>query len=285
MALLAVALVLAAAPTPAPPPAWSTLDSAQRTRAIVELKASPWPGRLAAAAGRFLGTPYVVSPLGEGEGPDADPLVRFDAVDCLTMVEQSLALALAADDAAVVPVLNRVRYSGPPSYGHRNHVMEAQWLPRQLEEGWLRDVTRAYGGPATVQVKKVITAATWEGALGRSLELDASARATGEFELDVIPAPAAAKALAQAPSGLVVVVVRADAPSKVTRISHVGVLVHRASGPVLRHASSLRRRVVDEPLAHFLEQNRAARWALEGLAVYEPLAPASADGGSAALLW
>jgi hypothetical protein len=268
-----LALILAVSP------AWSAMDVAERTRAIEELKSQPWPDRLAAATAPFRGTPYAVSPLGEGEGPDPDPLVRFDAIDCLTLVEEGLALSTAPDDARLVATLNRVRYSGAPSYGHRNHVMEAQWLPHLVQEGWLKDVTRAYGGKATRRVKKALTAATWKGKLGRSLALEPGDQAKGEFELDVIPAGAVLSALASAPEGLVLVVVRADSPSMVTRVSHVAVLVHGPQGPTLRHASSTRHQVVDEPLAHFLAQNRKASWALEGLAVYEPVQPPGDDGG------
>lgn len=260
-------------------PGWSSLDAPQRTEAMVKLKKESWPGRLAAATARFLGTPYAVSPLGEGEGPDPDPRVRLDAVDCLTMVEQALALSTAEDDGSLVDTLDRIRYSGSPSYGHRNHVMEAQWLPHLVQLGWLRDVTRAYGGPATKKVKKAVSPATWQGKLGRSLALEPSARALGEFELDIIPAHLAASALARAPEGLVLVVVRSDLPSMITRVSHVAVLIHGPSGPTIRHASSTQHLVVDEPLAGFLERNRQASWPLTGLAVYEPQEPYRPEGG------
>jgi hypothetical protein len=262
-----LALVLAATPP------WASLEASQRTRAMVELKAEPWPGRLARAAAPFLGTPYAVSPLGEGEGHDPDPRLRLDAVDCVTLVEQALALATAADDGALIETLDRVRYTGSPSYGHRNHVMEAQWLPHLLQLGWLTNVTRAYGGKTTQKVKKVITPVTWEGKLGRSLGLEAGDQARGAFELDVIPAAHAVSALAHAPDGLVLVVVRSDLPSMVTRISHVAVQVQGPSGPMLRHASSAQHLVVDQLLADFLAAGRQATWPLVGLAVYEPQEP------------
>jgi hypothetical protein len=81
--LMTVVALLAAAPT------WAALDEAGREAAIAALKDEPMPGRVARAAEGFLGTRYQVSPLGEGTGRDFDPLVRFDAVDCLTLVEQA----------------------------------------------------------------------------------------------------------------------------------------------------------------------------------------------------
>lgn len=260
-------------------PRWAAMDPAQRAQAIAELRAAPWPGRLAVAAGGFLDTPYATSPLGEGEGPDPDPLLRLDAVDCLTMVEQSLALAATPSDDALIPTLNRLRYTGSPSYERRNHVMEAQWVPHLLHEGRLRDVTRTYGGPATVRVKKVITEASWKGKVGRALNLPPEAQVKGTFEFDLIPASAAVAALERAPDGLIVAVVRAERSSVVTRVSHVAVLVRGARGPLLRHASSLAQRVVDEPLPAFIKRNDKASWPLVGFAVYEPLESSEPDAG------
>lgn len=262
-----VALVLAATP-------WSSLSDAQRGEAMAKLKPLPMPERVARASDGFLGTAYALSPLGEGAGKDPDPLVRWDAVDCVTMVEQSMALALAPDDAAVVPTLNQVRYGAAPSYEARNHVMEAQWLPENVRKGYLKDVTRLYGGPATRTATKTITDATWQEKSGRSLGLPEEAQPRGSFPLDLIPAERAVQALAKAPSGLVLVVARADRPWLVTRISHVGILVQTDKGPMLRHASRSFKRVVDEPLGHYLSRNLDyGKWTIEGLAVFEPSAP------------
>ena len=40
---------------------------------------------------KYLGAKYVNEPLGEEKLPDTDPLIRFDAFDCVTFVETSLA--------------------------------------------------------------------------------------------------------------------------------------------------------------------------------------------------
>jgi hypothetical protein len=261
------------------PPGWSSLDDQQRADAELALKQQPLPGRLAAASERFLGTPYAVSPLGEGEGHDQDPLVRFDAVDCLTMVEESLALSLAPDDSQLVPVLSRIRYAGEPSWSSRNHVMEAQWLPQNLAKGLVRDVTRTYGGEQTRRVFKTLSAKTWRQKSARGLALAPAVQPKGLFALDIIPARQALAALADAPAGLIVVVVRADKPSLVTRVSHVGVLVQGPQGPTLRHASRSFKKVIDEPLAHYLSRNLDfAAWTIEGLALFEPL-EAAPDAG------
>lgn len=270
-------LALALAAVAAQPVPWMQMGDAQRADAVLALKDKPLTERVLAASERFLGTPYALSPLGEGSGKDADPLVRWDAVDCLTMVEESLALSLAKDEPGVLPLLSTIRYAGAPAYESRLHVMEAQWLPTNLARGYVKDVTRAYGGKATKRVKKVLTAASWKEKSARALELAETAQPKGEFELDIIPADKALAALSKAPAGLIVVVVRADRPWLVTRVSHVAVLVQGKKGPMLRHASRSFKRVVDEPLSSYLTRNLDfGAWTIEGLAVFEPADPGAA---------
>jgi len=47
--------------------------------------------------------------LGEGEGKDTDPRIRFDAFDCLTFVETTMAQSLSADEDHVLPTLDAIR--------------------------------------------------------------------------------------------------------------------------------------------------------------------------------
>lgn len=262
--------VVVAALLAAGPPTWVSLDDAGMAERERTLAAEPLPQRLVDASAGFLGTRYAVSPLGEGEGKDPDPLVRFDAVDCQTMVETVLALSLTPSPEALVPLLSRIRYDGSPAWAHRRHVFEAQWLPQNVAQGLVRDVTRQYGGEATRTVKKKLDARTWKEKSAKALDLPKEARPLGEFSLDLVPADDAVEKLAHAPSGLVVVVVRADRPWLVTRVSHVGFLVQGPDGPLLRHASRSFGKVVDEPLAHYLERNLDyGSWTVEGLALYE----------------
>ena len=70
----------------------------------------------------FLGAKYMQSPLGEGVQPDADPLIRFDAFDCMTFVET----VLANGDQGQ---LNQIRYkNGEIGFLKRNHFIESDWL-------------------------------------------------------------------------------------------------------------------------------------------------------------
>lgn len=267
-------LVLAATP-------WAALDGGTFQEAFADAHAKPLQSRVLDVSGRYLGAPYVLSPLGEGEGKDPDPLLRHDAVDCQTLVEQVMALTLAPDPTAVLPLLNAIRYGdGRPSYDARNHIVEAQWVPSNLASGRLRDVTRTYGGKATRTVRKRLDAKVWGEKSGKALGLGDGAQVTGDFTLDVIPVADAVAALSKAPSGLVLVIVRADRPWVVTRVSHMGLLVQGAKGPLLRHASRSFKRVVDEPLERYLARNlEHGAWTVEGIAVYEIAEPSAAPPG------
>ena len=139
----------------------------------------------------------------------------------------------------------------------------------------LKAVTADFGGAKTKKAKKVLTETTWKLKNAVALDLPESKQTKGTFELDIIAAADANALLRNAPAGLLVVVVRADRPTQVTRVTHVGVLVQSAKGPMLRHASRSFRKVVDEPLSRYLSRNLDfGAWTIEGLALYEPLLPA-----------
>jgi hypothetical protein len=263
-----VTLALAAAP-------WSQQSDADRAGAMQKLKGKPLAERLISISDGFLGTPYKLSPLGEGEGVDPDPLIRFDLVDCLTMVEETMAMAMAPSADQLVPTLNGIRYAGAPVFEARNHLMEAQWLPDNLKKGRLKDISQSLS-PHTVVIEKVLDAKAWSGNEGKALNLPESARLKGSYPVRIIPVDEAQEALAKAPTGSLVVVVRKDRPTAVTRVTHVGFLVQKKSGPFLRHASKTFKKAVDEELSKYVGRNLGyAKWTVEGFAVYEVTEPKS----------
>ena len=165
-----IALLLAAGGTPPSPPvkgaASAGIVAAATAGADTEVDTAWLLGdapedalraRIVEMSGRLIGTPYVHSPLGEGEGIDPDPTLRFDAVDCLTFVEETLALSMAQEPTGVRRLLDQLRYADHRAWEERNHLMEAQWLPNNVKKGFLRDVTRDFGGADTVKTKKVLT--------------------------------------------------------------------------------------------------------------------------------
>jgi len=87
--------------------------------------------RLTAVANKALGTPYQDGPLGEGQQGkyDTDPMVDFGQVDCVTYVEQSLALATASSYDEMFANLQKIRYrDGKTDFENRNHFMISDWV-------------------------------------------------------------------------------------------------------------------------------------------------------------
>jgi hypothetical protein len=287
--VLATALLSQAQATPAvatrkpsAPVVWASLNAQERAAYISGDASLPLGDRLLRVSERFLGTPYIHSPLGEGSGVDPDPPFRLDAVDCLTFVEQALAMSMATSDADVTGLLERLRYASAPTYEDRNHLMEAQWLPNNQRKGFVVDVTRRYGGEDTVRVQKTLTPVTWTSRSSLALGLPKERQPRGTYGLNMIPLDRVMAHARKVPSGTILVVLRDDLPLKATRVTHLGFVVQKGRRTWLRHA---RRgvdgngRVVDEDLETFLARNaKYDKWKVSGVSLYEPRHP-DAGGG------
>ena len=243
----------------------------------------PLGERVAAISAPWLGAPYHVGPLGELDGVDPDPLIRYDTFDCLTFIEEAFALALAPDAVSAQHTRMGMRYhqGGPATYENRRHFMLAEWLPGVVEDGWFVDITRNYDG--AVRVEKEVTAATWAGWWGRKdLPLEDARLPVGEQTFWYLPLDAALAQLDDIPPGTVVFFMRQPAAHIPIAITHVGVTVP-GDEVTLRHASKLRDSLSDEPLAGYINHQRQyTKWQLTGVILlqgvdYGPRATAPRD--------
>jgi D-alanyl-D-alanine carboxypeptidase/D-alanyl-D-alanine-endopeptidase (penicillin-binding protein 4) len=203
--------------------------------------------RLDAVSRRHLGTPYRLDPLGEGTAGtvDRDPLYTWRCADCVTFVEQSLAEALAAKPADVPDVLRRIRYRGGiVSFETRNHYMVADWLPNNR---WgVTDITVSVGGSACRVTEKRIDRA----ALMRQRGGDpAKVRPAERLRITYVPRAALLARLGLIPNASLLLLITARPGIDV---SHVGLIFARGNARIFRHASELRGRVIEEPLAAYL---------------------------------
>jgi Protein of unknown function (DUF1460) len=259
---------------------WVVTTSTPTVTANVDLpplKSLPLNARVAQVSQGFLSVKYAFSPLGEGTGAskDGDPLISYQAVDCLTYVETTMALALSESPAEVLSTLNAIRYAnGTPDWNFRNHLTEAQWIPNNIAKGFLKDVTAQYAGSATRQAVKVLSAESYRLDEGKSLDIAPAQQPLGRFAWPMVPAAQAMVAFHKAPTGTIVVVIRADLPRRITRVSHLGILIQSKNGPLLRHASKSFRKVIDEPLDHYLKRNLDfAAWTISGFSLLQVAQP------------
>lgn len=271
--LLAAGLALALA-APGPPPARPAAPEALEA-AVARALAAPAGGpRAASATAPLLGARYLTSPLGEGAGPDPDPRFRLDAFDCVTFVETAVALGSAATLEEARRALDDVRYRARVDLSDRLHEVLSQWIPANLEKGWIAPASRAAAGETTVVERVTYDTARWRrlAASGQRLPgVPLAAAPVGTFEVEVVPPAALASAGPRIVDGTIAFVVRAERNGLLTRVSHAGLVVVRDGVRLVRHASSSPRRlqVVEEPLDRFLAgQQRALRRPVVGLALF-----------------
>lgn len=287
--LACVAAYVCACILPAPARAEAPLDSLSPVPAafrfasarsgeipgVVEALATRTPKgavRTVAASAAFLGAPYLRSPLGEGSGIDPDPRLRWDGVDCLTLVETAMALGNAATVDEVSWFLDDIRYADgkAPHFQSRLHLMMAQWVPDLVRKGYVRDVTHRFGGEAVIEATIDYDEARWRRRPGSLRALPWQEELRGSHTLPMIPLAAARKIAGDLPEGVLLNVVRAARPDRINRITHTGLVVVRDGKRYVRHASTHRLEVIDEPIDRFLTRHGAMRkWLVDGIHLLE----------------
>lgn len=242
-------------------------------RVAREVVPLPVGERMAAISQVLLGRPYLVDAAGEGRAPDADPPARYDAFDCLTFVEEVLALALAGDPLSAPALRQRLRYGdAAPTYEARRHFMISQWVPGAVADGLLVDITDQVGLTHLVDLR--VGPETWRGWRRRSLfALPDERLPVGRFTLPVLSVDAALAAMHDIPPGALVLTVRQARPGVPMVVTHLGFkLPGGGDRPMIRHATKMSgQRVMDHSLSWYLEHLRwYDRWPVDGVTVLMP---------------
>jgi hypothetical protein len=245
---------------------------------VASKRDAPMAERMRHVSDPLLGAPYVRSPLGEGSGPDADPRLRYDAFDCTTFVETTIALALADDVDDTATLLDRIRYrGGAPAFENRRHFPESEWIPELIAAGVLEDITRAVAGSETVVEKKTIDRASWAVRKRQMLSELSDARIPyGTHVLDAWPLAHAQRGYSRIPPGTVLSVLRQDVRVMPVRVSHQGLVVEKAGVLYMRHAADkLHHKVVDEKLSDYLARlSRSDKWPVTSIHLARVTRPA-----------
>lgn len=233
--------------------------------------------RAQALSAYFLGKPYGFDgPLGEGPGAryDQDPLFRFDTFDCTTFVETVLALAHAQDEQDFEERLRQIRYEhGNIDFTTRNHFTSLDWVPNNIANGYLRDITRELAPAGVARVASaVIDKPGWYNTLTadmlrvaglspaeRSARVDEWHREGDRFtpvvsDIDYVPIDWIVQNpawLQRLPNGAIVNFIRPNWDLTATagtheNVSHQGWIIRSGNRVLLRHASPSGDKVVTE---------------------------------------
>lgn len=124
--------------------------------------------RLDYISAAFLGKPYLLNALGEGDSGEFDqnPLVRSDAFDCVTYINTVLALLASSNLIEFYHHMAFLNYrSGVVKFENRHHFMSVDWNIANAERGYVRDMTRDikddYGYPLCCYAIAYIDKAHW----------------------------------------------------------------------------------------------------------------------------
>jgi len=233
----------------------------------------PLAQRMAAISKPLLQLDYGLDKNGEGVAPDEDPPARYDIFDCVTFLEEILGLALSADPLSAPALRNEIRYKdGQVGYEYRNHIWLQQWIPNNIQAGFIEDITSQVGQAHLV--RKRITRKTWEKWRGtRHFKMEIDSLPIGEFNLPVLSLDAAVDNLHKIPAGAIVVVVRKLRSHRPIIVSHVGFVLPREGGPtMMRHATKMSGGLVrDHDLRWYLNHQRwFDKVPVEGISILMP---------------
>ena len=194
---------------------------------------------------KLLGRPYKLGPMGEGhfDRIDDKPLVYLDSVDCMTYVENVVALAMAKSEKSLFRQLQRLRYKGGNiSYMTRKHYMLDDWVG----EGKYAKVV-----PMEGEVSVTRTMPKKEFFKSHNLKYTGKEK---PLKIRYMPLDKAIEMAKKSYTGAMKVLgVAFVASSDNIDVTHTGFVVFTpGKKPILRHASSIKKQVVELPLADYL---------------------------------
>lgn len=231
----------------------------------LQAERQPFEERLRRVVEDSIGTEYNGGPLGEGAGGahDSDPLVDLTKVDCVTFVEQSVALSMAPDYPAMVEQLQTFRYrDGRINYEARNHFMISDWI---RNNPFCTEITQDLGVDTQVLERTISKKDFFQ--LVKAPELG---QATPDeiVQLAIVPTALTPQAEAQLPdTALVVFVGKVDWLFAL----HCGLYLRDNNGEGhLIHASSKAGAVTRTRLSDYMQQQENRYLGFTAYAVNEP---------------
>jgi len=254
----------------------------------------------------FLGKPYLGGALGEGPEArfDQSPIYRTDAFDCLTFVNTVLALLHSTDVTEFKRQLIQLNYfERIPQYQKRFHFMSSEWNIENAKQNVIKDVTvdllKSYDQSDAPISTTTIDKPNWF--LKRSNQdikqlkpLSSSIVETLLDELHAFSKQCKAEnasihyipfkklfsedgranlfLFAKIEPGSIIEIVRPnwalrDKIGTNLNVSHLGFALYVGNQLMLRHASTIQKKVVDEPLLSYLREHCLPNKTIAGINV------------------
>lgn len=196
---------------------------------------------------KLKGTPYNLGPEGEGyKGKiESKPMLRLDSVDCVTFIENVLALAISPSEDSIMQTLNKIRYlNAEPVYEKRKHYFVADWI---LSDSVAKIIP--VEGDTTIQrtlPKKKFFAAKNIKSEDQTINLRYLPKNKAiEWATKPWEGKPEVRGIAYVFDGNAV------------DVFHVGfILLNPGEKPTFRHASMLQKKVIDQPLEEYLKNSK-----------------------------
>ena len=204
------------------------------------------------------GMPYRFDALGEGEKGriDRDPIFSLKRLDCVTFLEEAIAMTQHASLEKAIEATQQIRYiDGKIHYAHRKHLPMLQWIPSLIAEKIAVDITRKVGGEQTLMVEKTVTRESYlssrEGKM-MARRIGLKRLPVGQYRLDYLLMQVAADHAQKIPHATILSFLMPSTPQSPFQITHQGVVIWREGRPYIRHASSYWGSIVEAPLEPYL---------------------------------
>jgi len=225
----------------------------------------------------FINTPYEIDPLGEG---NKKPLYSFKGVDCVTFVESVIAASYSDNLISFKDNLQKIRYrNGEVNYNRRNHIMISQWIPNNIENGFIKEITQDLVDNKNIRlktIKKEITKKTYNNRkFKKFLKIDDIP--IGEYLIKYISIDDFIKYYYKIdiPNGTIMTIVRKDLNNYPIMISHLGFIVKKNKRYYFRNAtrSTKFKLVRDAKLMPYLRfynsYYKSKKWPIIGIQFFE----------------
>ncbi len=203
----------------------------------------------------------------------------FDGVDCVTFVETVLALAIEPDVEKSLDILKKIRYNNKqPSYANRNHFMISQWIPYNIKNGYLEEIThKLVKDKNLTSDKKVLSVDSFGDKFQSFLKIKENIP-FGEYDYKYIEINYFINNFykIKVPEGSIMAIVRENLDNYPIIISHIGFIAYKNKIPYFRSAvvSTKFKEVKDFKLIPYLSFYKKfyaeSEWPIIGVQFYLP---------------